>query len=1075
MFKKILVILLCMYVVIGNAQNVISGIVKDISDNQPLWQATVVEEGTTNGVTTDLDGRFNIQVKKLPVKLIISYVGFSDERIEILDISQTENIVIEMYGEILEELVVTALGLKRESKALGYAVQQLGAKEINEVQAVNFLDNLTGKLAGVKITAGATGVGSTSKITIRGESSFTNNNPLFIVDGTPINNNTIVNITNEAAAGFQEVDFGNGAMEVNPSDIETVSVLKGPSAAALYGSRAANGVIIINTKNGKKEDGLGISFNTTNYFESAFQLPQFQNKYGQGNSGQFEYVDGLGGGINDNITFSYGPELDQGLNIAQYDSPVTLPDGRVVRGADVAVHGGLPITPTPWVSNPNNVNDFYEKGFTTINNLAFSGGYEKGNYRLSLTDLNANSIIPGVNLKRRTAAAKLLFKPSEKFRISTAINYVNSNSDNRPNNGYGSENVNYDLTAWLGRQTNLEPLKEYWQPGLEDVQHYSFNYTFFDNPYFILLENRNSFNRDRVFGNVAATYQILSDLTINLRSGMDYSDELRKFRRAFSTNRFSNGGYAENNVGYREINTDLYLNYNKVIGNNIPFDVTLGANRMDQNASTQQIQALSLAQPGVFKLTNAASPLEVFEATSQKRINSIYGLVKFNFNDFVYLDLTGRNDWSSALATPTGTENTSFFYPSVSTSVVLSNRFELPKSISFAKVRASWAQVGSDTNPYSTTGVFLSQTPFNGQPTFSDQNILPNRNLLPEQTTSLEFGVDLRFLDDRLNLDVTYYNALTENQILSLPIALSSGYNEQVLNGGEVRTKGWEIVIGVEPIRTKDLRWLTTFNFNANKAIVESLPIEVDRLTLAYSRVYNSQNQTVWFQVAEGDQIGDMWGTGYEKNENGEFIIGSDGRFIVDNSLKKLGNYNPDFMLGFSNQLKYKNFKLNFLFDWRQGGELISRTSALAGTSGQLIETVDRPEEGIVAQGVQNLGTDENPNYITNTTAIPAESYYRQFYDRNHEENNVYDASYLKLRELSLSYQVGNELLENTFLKGFESLNIALIGRNLFAISKIPHFDPEQLSVQGQNFVQGVEDMAYPTSRSIGINLGFKF
>jgi len=305
------------------------------------------------------------------------------------------------------------------------------------------------------------------------------------VDGTPINNSTVFNSTNEAAAGFQEVDFGNGAMDINPNDIESVSVLKGPSAAALYGTRASNGVILINTKKGKAQNGLGVSFNTTATIESAFQLPEFQNSFGQGNSGQFEFVDGLGGGVNDNITFSYGPALDAGLNIPQFDSPVTLPNGNIVRGGDIAVHGGAPITATPFVSNPDNVKNFYETGRTLINNLAFSGGSELGSYRLSLTDLSSESIIPGVNFDRKTAAANIIFTPTERLKVGTSFNYINSSSDNRPSNGYGSENIGYSLVAWLGRQSNLESLRDFWQPGLEGVQQYSFNYTFFDNPYFI--------------------------------------------------------------------------------------------------------------------------------------------------------------------------------------------------------------------------------------------------------------------------------------------------------------------------------------------------------------------------------------------------------------------------------------------------------------------------------------------------------------------------------------------------------------------------------------------------------------
>ncbi|MBV6647628.1 MAG: SusC/RagA family TonB-linked outer membrane protein [Cyclobacteriaceae bacterium] len=1042
--------------------SVISGIVKD-ERGISLPGVTIQEKDTQRGTVSDLQGQFRISTSPV-TKLLVSAVGFDDQIILVNNQSFLNITMIEAVSE-LEELVITALGIERQTKDLGYPVQRLEANELSGVKAANFVDNLAGKLAGVTVSQGATGVGSTSKITIRGEASFTNNNPLFVVDGIPINNNTIVNFTNDAAAGFQEVDFGNGAMEVNPDDIASVSVLKGPGAAALYGTRASNGVVLITTKDGSETSGMGISFNSTTYIERAFQLPRFQNEYGQGNSGQFAFVDGLGGGTNDNISYSWGPRLDQGSLIAQFDSPVTLADGSQVRGGDVAVHGGLPIIPSAFVSYPDNLKDFYRTGVTAINNLSIGSAFEKGNYRLSFTDLSSQSIIPGVNLDRRTLAARLTFRPISKIKVATSVSYVNAQSDNRPSNGYGSENVNYSLVAWGPRSLNINQLKDYWQPGLEDIQQYSFNYTFFDNPYFILRENRNSFNRDRVFGNISATYAFSDELSFTIRSGMDYSSEERQFRRAFSTNRFQNGGYAVHDVFFRENNTDFLLNYSTILGA-FDLDISIGGNQMDQRASTVQTQALSLAQPGIFSLSNSASPLEVFEFLSQKRINSLYGLLKVGYDDFAYVEVTARNDWSSALASPNSNENTSFFYPSVATSLIVSNIVELPASISFLKVRGSLAQVGNDTNPYQTAGVFNARTPYEGQPTFSAQSTIPNSNLLPEKTTAIEIGGEVRLFQDRVRLDMTYYNALTKNQIISLPISITSGYTERVVNGGEVRSEGIEVMAGITPIKGR-LTWNAQFNFSRNITTIESLPDEVDRLTLAYSRIYDNVNQTVFFQVDEGGRVGDMYGTGYLRNENGDFVIGNNGLYVPDNRLQKLGNYNPDFILGLSNQLSYKNWTLGFLLDWRQGGVLVSRTLALAAVGGQLEETASRPEEGIVAEGVVNMGTSDSPDFQPNTQAVSAESYYRNFYDRNHEENNTYDASYLKLRELSLGYTITQGLP-----LGLQKLKIALVGRNLLAISEIPHFDPEQLAVQGQQFVSGVEDMSYASSRSFGVKVG---
>ncbi len=1054
------------------SQITIEGKVRDKETNETLTGVTILEKGTTNGVLTDLDGNYKIIVKDNNSVLIVKYLGFEDIERQVGN-QNTLNFNLDINVTYLNTTVVTALGQERDGDKLGYAIEKLESTKIAEVKSPNFIDNLAGKVAGVTVSQGPTGVGSSSKVTIRGEASFTNNNPLFVVDGIPINNNSINNFTNDAAAGFQEVDFGNGAMEVNADDVASVSVLKGPSAAALYGTRASNGVILITTKNGSEKKGLGISVNSSTFIDRPFQLPKFQNKYGQGNSGQFEFVDGLGGGINDNITYSWGPALDAGLKIAQFDSPVTLPDGTIVRGGDVAVHGGLPITPTEFKSHPNNLRDFYTLGVTTTNNIAISNGFDKGNFRLSYTDMRSKSFIPGVNLDRNNVSARLTFNPIDKLEVSTSLSYVNSNSKNRPSNGYGSENINYSLVAWGPRSLNTESLKDYWQPGLEDVQQYSFNYTFFDNPYFILHENTNSFNRDRVFGNIFAKYSFNSELSLMVRSGMDYSNELRKFKRSFSTNRFRNGAYAEHNVFFREINTDFLLNYAKIYGD-ITADFSLGGNRMDQSASTAQVQALSLAQPGVYNLSNAASPLEVFQINARKRINSLYGIARLGYKNFLYVDITGRNDWSSALATPTSSENTGFFYPSVSVSYILSNTINLPKVISFAKLRANWAQVGNDTDPYQTSTSFIAQTPYASQPTFTAADVIANNNLLPERTTSMEVGADIRFFKNKLRFDITYYNATTKNQIIALPVAISSGANQQVVNGGVVNTQGIEMLLDVTAIEKNEFTWNVGLNFSTNRAVVKELPEGVEKLTLAYSGVYDNVNQRVWFQVEEGGRIGDMYGTGYLKNENGDFVIGSDGKYIVDNTLKKLGNYNPDFILGINNSFAYKDWDFSFLFDWRQGGKLVSRTQALAGVAGQLIETEDRPDAGIVADGVVNTGTDANPVWEQNTTAISAETYYRQYYDRNHEENNTYNASYLKLRQFSVGYTFHGDKEKGFFQTG-RKLRVAFIGRNLFAISQIPHFDPEQFAVQGQNFVSGVEDMSYPTARSFGFKIGYDF
>lgn len=1061
--------LLCFAVFTAFAQNRISGSVTDQSTGEVLPFVNISVQNTTIGTTSGVDGNFTIETPNANDSLVFTFIGYAAKTI-IAPLGGFVNVSLETDVNQLNEVVITALGIEREKRALGYVVQKIESKELTSVKSANFLDNLSGKLAGVTVTQGATGVGSSSKIVIRGENSFTNNNPLFVVDGTIINNNSIINNANEAASGFQSVDFGNGAMEVNADDIESLSVLKGPSAAALYGTRASNGVIIINTKDGSNTKGMGVSFSSSTFFDRPFRLPDFQNKYGQGNSGQFAFKDGLGGGVNDLISYSYGQELDAGNFTPQFDSPVTLPDGTVVRGGDVAVHGGLPITATELKSYPDNLKDFYQTGVTTTNNVAISSGNDKGSFRLSFTDLQSESFIPGVNLDRKTLSGRFTFTPTDKLKIASSFSYINSTSDNRPSSGYGSENIGYSLVAWGPRSLNIAALQDYWQPGLEGVQQYSFNYTYFDNPYFTLLENRNSFNRNRIYGNISATYQFDEKYSLSVRSGTDLSNESRELLRAFSSNRFKSGAYAENTVFYKETNTDVLFTRKENYGN-FSTVFSVGGNRLDQTASFNQTQANSLAQPGIFQLSNASSALEVTTREAGKRINSMYAFTKFGYKNFLYLDITGRNDWSSALATPTSVSGTSFFYPSASSSLVLSQIVDLPKAISFAQVRASVAQVGNDTDPYQTSTAYVAQTPFLSQPTLSEQTTLSNSNLVPERTTSVEFGADVRLYRDRVGFDVTYYNATTENQIIALPIALSSGYTQQVLNGSQVKSKGLEVITTFSAIKKDDFSWTSQLNFSRNVSVVNDLPEGIDKLTLGYSRVYDNPNQTVYAQVEEGGRIGDLYGTGYMKTDDGQFILDENGNFIVDNNLQKLGNYNPDFILGFNNQFKYKNFDVGFLIDWRQGGILVSRTLALAGVAGQLKETENRPDDGIVAEGVTNTGTAENPVYTQNTKAISAESYYRQYYDRNHEENNTYDGSYLKLRQFSIGYTFDTNNNRRQWVRNLSNLNLSLIGRNIFAISAVKHVDPEQLSLQGNSFVSGVEDISYPTARSIGVKL----
>ncbi len=1068
MQRLLLLVCLGMITTWTYAQSVLTGSVLD-ERGEPLIGATVTPgREASAGVVTDLDGRYSLTVPLGTSEICFSYVGYGGPACR----EYTGQTVLDQRlaaATDLEEVVVTALGLERQNAELGYALQQVSSREISDVLATNFLDNLAGQVAGVNVVTGPTGVGSTSLVTIRGEASFSNNTPLYVVDGVPIDNRAILNVTSEASQGFQEVDFGNGSPEVSPFDVDKVTVLKGPATAALYGSRAANGVVLITTKSGARESGLGISVNSQTTFDRPFRVPEFQNQFGQGRNGQFAYVDGLGGGINDNITFSFGPKLDAGLSATQFDSPVQLANGTTVRAGDRALYTTEKPTATPLVSHPDNVNDFYQTGVTTHNNLSFAQAFEKGDVRLSFTDLRSESYIPGVNFMRNNVGARFNFQPTSRVQISSSLQYVNSRSDNRPGSGYGSENLNYTLIAWLGRSTNLASLQDYWQPGLEGRQQFSFNTTFFDNPYFIVHENRNSFNRDRLTGYVSAAIDLTNKLELRMRTGMDRSNEDRQFLRAFSTNRFRNGAYAENAISFTEQNTDALLTYTEEDLGDIDLAISVGGNRLDQRAEFAQTQADALTVPGVYRLTNSAIPLITTGNRQQRRINSVYGLLRAGWRDRVFVDVTGRRDWSSALASLEDDTETSFFYPSVGVSWLVSRDFKLPTVVDYVQLRASGAQVGNDTDPYRTGGIFLPATPVNGSPTYTDQLQLPASGLRPERATAFEVGADVRLFGERLGLDVTAYTQLNEDQILALPTPISSGYDSRVVNGGSVRAEGIEAILSVRDIKFGAFTYEGAINFNRAVARVESLP-NGQSTTIAYGRVYNAPGQTVYIIAKEGGKVGDMYGTSYLRNEAGQYVLTPAGGFIADNTLKKIGNYNPDFQVGFRNTLTWKMLTLSALVDWRQGGQVVSRTQALAGYSGQLAITENRPAEGFIIPGVVNVGTKEAPNFQPNTKAISAEDYYITYYNREHEEHNTLNATFVKLRELRLGMD-----LASARLPWLQNANVALVGRNLAMWSPIKLFDPEQFAAQGQGFVRGVEDMSYPTPRSIGINLSASF
>ncbi|GLB51305.1 SusC/RagA family TonB-linked outer membrane protein [Neptunitalea chrysea] len=1033
------------------AQTTFTGVVYD--DNQiPLPGASVVVKGTSVGVTTDFDGNFSIQVPEDNKILVVTYIGYKTYEFDITG-KEKATIILVPDAAQLDEVVVTALGLKQDRKALGYASQEVKSESLKEAHETNFLNSLSGKVAGVNITNSPSGLGGSSRITIRGNSSLNinNNSPLFVIDGTPISNN----VGGMNTSSTQDTDYGNGAAEINPENIESINILKGPAAAALYGSRAANGAIVITTKSGAGKKGkLKISVSSSVQLETISTMPEWQNEYGQGNNMEFSFLDGSNGGTNDGVDESWGPKLDAGYTIAQFDSPRA--DG--TRGGDVDV-SSADITPTPWVSHPDNIKDFFETGVTTINSISFAKSSELGSFRASYSNLNQTGIVPNTDLKRNNVNITSRLNLTDKLKLSSNINYIKQDSGNRPSLSYGTENVMY-LWAWYGRQINTASLRDYWQPGLEGTQQFNYNYNYHDNPYFNVYENTNAQNKDRVFGNISLNYDITDHLSFMFRTGRDFYRDVRTKKRAFSTQRFPEGFYGELNVYFQEANTDFLLTYDNTFNEKWGVSLSVGANRMDQKVDNSYTYANKLVVPELYSFNNAqAGNLFVVQDDTQKRINSAYAFGRFSYDNKIYLELTGRKDWSSTVPD-------SYFYPSANLGLVVSQMVDLPEAFSFAKLRLAAAQVGNDTGAYNSgLTTYNKETAFGEYTVLSQDSVLLNQDLKPEMTTSYEVGTELRFFNNRLYVDATYYQNLSENQIMSVDADIASGYSKRYINLGEVKNHGFELMLGVQPIKTEKFTWDANFNFSTNESEVKDLD--------GVNYTLTSRNGA-YIQAREGGSVSAIYGYGFKRVEDksspyyGRIIYNSDGLPEMTDDLVYQGDYAPDFMLGIQNKFKYKNFDLSVLFDIREGGIVVSRTKTIASTSGQLKETLVGRETGIVGDGV----VESNGSYQENTVNIGARSWNYSYYDRDNVEAAKYDASYTKLREITIGYTLPAKFAEKIFL---ENVRFSVTGRNLFIWTENPHFDPETLSVSGNTLQPGIENMALPGVRSFTFNLNFNF
>jgi TonB-linked SusC/RagA family outer membrane protein len=709
------------------------------------------------------------------------------------------------------------------------------------------------------------------------------------------------------------------------------------------------------------------------------------------------------------------------------------------------------------------VTDFFETGLTLTNNVAVSGGNESGSFRLSYTNLDQTGMLPNTDLRRNTVLFSGGYKLSEKLKADATVNYIRSRSDNRPSISYGTESLMY-LWVWYGRQINTDNLRDYWQPGLEGQQQFNYNYNYHDNPYFTMYENTNGQAKDRLLGNISLTYDFTDELSLMVRSGTDFYRELRDRKRAFSTQRFPFGMYREDNIFFEERNTDFLLSYNKTLNETWSLGASFGGNRMDQTYEYNELVAPQLSIPEVYNFGNARVALQSEEFVDRKRINSLYGLVNLGYQNVLFLDFTARNDWSSTLPE----DNNSYFYPSVSASAVISDMVELPAAFAFAKLRASWAQVGNDTDPYQLRNVYEFLQPFGDLQRVTESSVIRNPNLKPEMVSSFEVGTDLRFFGGRLGLDFTYYNMNSRNQILRIDVDRTSGYSQNVINAGEIQNRGVELMLTGTPIELSNgLRWDVSANWARNRGKVLELTEEIPSYRIA-------ENRGATILAVPGERMGDIYGSVFQRHE-GQIVYSESGFPLRTSDIENIGNYNPDWMLGINNTVSYKGFNLGVLLDIRQGGVIVSQTTWIGRNAGQLQGTVLGRENGLVGDGVIVTSRDEAGNITgvrPNDVVVAARDWNYQYFRReNNVEAAAWDASFTKLREVRFGYTFPNTLFGST---PFRDVSLSVVGRNVALWTQNPHIDPENMSMRGGTLVPGVENMAYPTPRSIGFNLNFK-
>lgn len=903
----------------------VRGRVTNAETDEPLAGVQISVLGTGVGALSSAEGTYSLQVPEGGEVLVFTSLGYETQEVPIT--GSVMNVALQTTAISVEGIVVTALGIEQRERAMATAVAEIGSHEFVDAPETNIVNALAGEVAGVTTTA-AGPAGGSARIVVRGANSVSGNNqPLFVVDGIPIDNSA-PDLDGFGSMG-ETYDYGNAAGDLNPSDIESVSVLKGPNAAALYGSRASNGAIVITTKDGRGAPGTGasqITYQSNVYWTNPLRLPEYQNKYGQGYAGEYSFVDGLGGGINDFADESWGPPCD-GREIVQWWS-----NGE----------------PAPFECQPNNVESFFDTGLTTYNNIAFAAANEQANVRLSVSNQNIEGMDPGFQSDQWNLSVNGGAAVSERLRVDGAVNYVRRHGESRPGIGYTANNYMQQF-VWFGRTLSMDRLKQAYFDNAAENQHVTWNPTFHTNPYWISLQNDNVDDRNRIIGHASTSYELSDGVTATARVGTDWYQDERKVPIWYDgTSNAPYDAFFEELINRSETNYDLLVNINRTLTPDISLNATVGGNHRYTKNNFHDVSVEELTVPGIFSVENAARPPVANDELQRSAMNSLFGQAQFGFRNFVFLNVTGRNDWSSTLPEA----NNSYFYPSISGSFIFTDAFDLGfDALSFGKVRASWARVGSDTDPYQLAAYYASQEAFNGDvPAFAVPDQIPNLDLKPQQTESWEFGLDVRFFGDRLGLDATYYDQVTYDQILSTDISATSGFYSQLVNAGDIANRGVELRLSSTPIMLDNgFRWDLALNYAKNEN-------EVVRLAEGLETFVLDSYWQVTTEAREDYAYGTMFGLGIKRDSKGRKLVSEDGLWLPTDTLVALGNYTPDWTGGLSSTFSYGGFELGFLLDTRQGGELFSVTQMFGLYSGVLEESLVGREESFGSTSTEDGG-----------------------------------------------------------------------------------------------------------------------